>query len=106
VILAAVTFVLAWMLRRRRIPRVLSTLGKISFSVYLLHPVLLIYSGMYIGRSKTDDPLRLLLFIVVLIVISLLTYRWVEEPGQRLGRRLTRRLARRESAGSAGVSGG
>lgn len=89
--LATGTFVVAWSLRRRRMPRALSTLGRISFSVYLLHPVLLIFAHEYIGISGRNEPVQMAAFMVVLIVLSLLSHRWIEEPGQRLGRRLTRR---------------
>jgi peptidoglycan/LPS O-acetylase OafA/YrhL len=89
--LAAVTFAAAWALRHRRIPAVLAGLGKISFSLYLLHPVLLMISDQLGGTPEHDDVLRQLVFVVVLIGASTLTYRYVEAPCQRLGRRLTRR---------------
>jgi peptidoglycan/LPS O-acetylase OafA/YrhL len=88
VLLAAVTFAAAWALRHRRIPRWLTGLGTISFSLYLLHPVLLMLSDQFGGTPEHDDPLRLTAFTAALIVISTLTYRYVEVPFQRLGRRL------------------
>ncbi|GAA4496702.1 acyltransferase [Actinoallomurus oryzae] len=91
IVLAAVTFAAAWALRHRRIPGRLAGLGKISFSLYLLHPVLLMISDQLGGTPEHDDVLRLAVFVLVLIGVSSLTYRYVEAPCQRLGRRLTRR---------------
>ncbi|MFC7588344.1 hypothetical protein ACFQYP_35055 [Nonomuraea antimicrobica] len=51
----------------------------ISFSVYLLHPILL-----YVVPG-------LPLYFLVLIPLSVLTYHLVEAPAQRLGRRLAAR---------------
>ncbi|MGH3379630.1 MAG: acyltransferase family protein [Actinoallomurus sp.] len=91
VLLAALTFAVGWALRRRHIPRWLTTLGTISFSLYLLHPVLLMVNDQLLGRPDHDDALRVVLFLPVLVAVSLLTYRYVELPFQRLGRRLNRR---------------
>jgi peptidoglycan/LPS O-acetylase OafA/YrhL len=91
VLLAAVTFVAGWALRHRRIPAWLTGLGKISFSLYVLHPVLLMLSDQLLGTPDHDDAIRLLVFVLVLVVVSALTYRYVEVPFQRLSRRLNHR---------------
>lgn len=91
VLLAALTFAAGWALRRRRIPRWLTTLGTVSFSVYLLHPVLLMVNDQFLGRPDHDDALRVVVFVPVLVAASLLSYRYVELPFQRLGRRLNAR---------------
>jgi peptidoglycan/LPS O-acetylase OafA/YrhL len=91
VLLAAATFTAGWALRNRRIPSWLTALGTISFSLYLLHPVLLMLHDQLLGAPDQDDVVRLVLFVVVLLVVSSLTYRYVELPFQRLGRRLARR---------------
>lgn len=93
VLLAALTFAGGWALRHRRIPRWLTTLGTVSFSVYLLHPVLLMVNDQFLGRPDHDDALRVVLFVPVLVAVSLLSYRYVELPFQRLGRRMNRRSA-------------
>ncbi|MEV5710356.1 acyltransferase [Actinoallomurus sp. NPDC052274] len=92
-LLAAVTFAAGWALRRRRIPRWLTGLGAISFSLYLLHPVLLMVSDQFGGTPDHDDAFRLAVFVAALIATSALTYRYVEVPFQRLGRRIGRRAA-------------
>ncbi|MEV4071784.1 acyltransferase family protein [Nonomuraea fuscirosea] len=76
IVLAFGAFALAYALRRRRFPRWLAGLGVISFSLYLLHPLLLYASP------------NLPVYLLVLIPLSLLTYRVIELPAQRLGRRL------------------
>lgn len=98
VLLAAVTFAAGWALRGRRIPSPLTDLGTISFSLYLMHPVLLMLSDQLFGTPDHDDGLGLLLFVVVLIVTSRLTYRYIEAPFQRIGRR-----AKRDHQGSEPV---
>jgi peptidoglycan/LPS O-acetylase OafA/YrhL len=90
-LLAALTFAAAWGLRHRRIPRWLTGLGAISFSLYLLHPVLLMLSDQFGGTPDHDDAFRLTIFVVVLVMVSALTYRYVEVPFQRLGRRIGHR---------------
>jgi peptidoglycan/LPS O-acetylase OafA/YrhL len=90
ILLAAVTFAVAWALRHRWIPRWLTALGTISFSLYLLHPVLLMLSDELGGIPDHDDALRLAAFVAVLVAVSFLSYRYIELPFQRLGRRLTR----------------
>ncbi|MBC6457860.1 acyltransferase family protein [Actinomadura sp. HBU206391] len=92
VLLAAFTFAGVMALRHRRMPRSLVGLGVISYSVYLLHPVLLIISDQLGGTPERDDVLRLAVFVCVLVMVSWTTHRCVEAPMQRLGRRVARRL--------------
>ncbi|MFJ8107757.1 acyltransferase family protein [Streptomyces sp. NPDC096132] len=93
-LLAALTFGAGLAVRRRRIPRAAAALGVISYSVYLLHPVLLAAVDGTIGRERRDHPLLLVSFFAVLLPLCVLTHRWVEVPGQSWGRRLTRRMNR------------
>ncbi|MEU4835653.1 acyltransferase [Streptosporangium sp. NPDC023615] len=81
IVLAVVFFGGAFLLRHRRFPRPLAHLGVISFSLYLLHPLLLRVSP------------NLVTFLLVLVPLCHLTHRLVEAPAQRLGRRLARRRA-------------
>jgi peptidoglycan/LPS O-acetylase OafA/YrhL len=63
-LLVVLTFGAGLASRRRRIPRLLTGLGTISYSVYLL---------------------------TVLLHLNLLTYRYIESPSQTSGRRLAHR---------------
>ncbi|MBE3010816.1 acyltransferase [Microbispora sp. NEAU-D428] len=91
VLLAAGFFALAFVLRHRTFPRWLAYLGVISFSLYLLHPLLL--------RVVPNLPV----FFLALLALGHVAYRLVEAPGQRLGRRLNRKTG---TVGSGAVRGG
>jgi peptidoglycan/LPS O-acetylase OafA/YrhL len=105
VALAALTFAGLMALRHRRMPRWLAGLGVISYSVYLLHPVVLMVSDQVFGTKREDDVRRLAVFTLVLLAVSWTTHRYVEAPTRRLGRRLIRRL-RAGAAPPAGADGG
>ncbi len=95
--LAGATFAGAMALRHRRVPRFLTWLGLISYSLYLLHHPLLKYYVALTGDLRWSPlPVQLLmatLFMAVVLPASWLTYRFVERPMQRAGHRLARRLA-------------
>ncbi len=91
-LLAVLTFGAGLASRRRRMPRMLTGLGTISYSVYLVHPVLLAVIDSTIGRRRQDDPALEVAFFVVLLPLCLLTYRCIEAPSQAWGRRLARRV--------------
>lgn len=91
-LLAAVAFAGGLALRHRRMPKWLVELGVISYSVYLLHPLLLSTLERFIGKPSHDRPSLIAAFLVVLVPISWLSYRIIEQPAQRLGRRLARRV--------------
>ena len=93
-LLAVLTFGAGLALRHRRIPRPLTGLGTISYSVYLLHPVLLAVAAATLGRERRDDPVREAVFLAVLLPLCVLTHRWIEVPGQAWGRGLARRSVR------------
>ncbi|WP_242902722.1 acyltransferase family protein [Actinomadura terrae] len=94
IVLAFVTFFGAWLLRRRGFPRWALTLGAASYSVYLLHPILLMVDTQFIGATGHQNELGLAAFVAVLVTASWACHRWIELPAQRLGRHLTRRLLR------------
>lgn len=76
--------------------------GKISYSIYLLHPSTIfflapVYRRIY-GLGLPVSASFLLCFAVTLAIVlpaAALTYRWVEAPGMKLGKRL---LARKQVA--------
>ncbi|MET9958680.1 acyltransferase [Streptomyces sp. NPDC006326] len=93
-------FGLGFLLRGRRFPKVLTWLGAISFSLYLLHFPLLRTVGPLVGvpPMPSSTPGRIAwtaIFFTVLLVASHLMYRLVELPMQRLGRRVQRAADRR-----------
>jgi peptidoglycan/LPS O-acetylase OafA/YrhL len=95
----AALFVTGMALRRRRIPRVLAWLGLVSYSVYLLHLVVLEtverLLGAGTGPSTAPGYVQLALatgLVGLVLAASWLTYRLIEAPAQRLGRRVTRWL--------------
>jgi peptidoglycan/LPS O-acetylase OafA/YrhL len=91
-LLAVLTFGAGLLSRRRRIPRMLTGLGTISYSVYLVHPVLLAVIDHTIGRRRQDNLALEVAFFTVLLPLCLLTYRYIEAPSQTWGRRLARRM--------------
>jgi peptidoglycan/LPS O-acetylase OafA/YrhL len=91
-LLAVLTFGAGLASRRRRMPRMLTGLGTISYSVYLVHPVLLAVIDSTIGRRRQDSLALEVAFFAVLLPLCVLTYRYVEGPGQTWGGRLANRL--------------
>ncbi|MFC6059193.1 acyltransferase family protein, partial [Streptomyces pratens] len=91
-LLAVLTFGAGLASRRRRIPRMLTGLGTISYSVYLVHPVLLAVIDSTVGRRRQDSRVLEMAFFTVLLPLCLLTYRYIEAPSQTWGRRLARRV--------------
>ena len=87
-LLAVLTFGVGLASRRRRTPRVLVGLGTISYSVYLVHPVLLAVSDGTVGRWQRDNLVLEVAFYAVLLPLCVLTYRWIEVPGRTWGRGL------------------
>ncbi|MEU4831119.1 hypothetical protein [Streptosporangium sp. NPDC023615] len=92
---AWLTFAAGMALRHRRVPRALTWLGLVSYSIYLLHPLL-----MESVERLWPDPLAVPLgarlvalagVVGALLGLSALTWRFVEAPAQRLGRRLASR---------------
>ena len=94
--LAGLTFGVALLCRHKKVPHALAWLGLVSYSLYLLHPVLIeVYDSVPWTRNQNFVPTELLLvavFLLVLLVCCGLTHRLIEAPMQRLGRRVARRL--------------
>ncbi|MCL8017035.1 acyltransferase [Streptomyces sp. AS02] len=87
-LLAVLTFGagLAW--RHRPVPGLLTGLGTISYSVYMVHPVLLAVIDGTVGRWRRDHFVLEVAFLAVLLPLCVLTHRCVEAPGHAWGRRL------------------
>jgi peptidoglycan/LPS O-acetylase OafA/YrhL len=96
------TFALAFALRHRPIPRVLRFLGTVSYSLYLLHVVVLMLLGRLVpGLAERPLPVRLavgVVFLALALGVAWVSYRMVEMPARRLGRRIDTRLGATQRA--------
>lgn len=81
-------FLGALALRRRAFPRALRWLGEISYSVYLVHGVVLAAVPRVGGAVTT-----VAVWVAVTLAASWATYRLIEAPFQRWGRTIARRVA-------------
>lgn len=97
-VLALVFFGAGMLLRRRRVPGWLAWLGAVSYSVYLLHYVVIyLFSRVIVELGDNPMTQRLgfaVVYLATLLGLSYLCYRFVEVPFQGLGRRAVRRLRR------------
>jgi peptidoglycan/LPS O-acetylase OafA/YrhL len=96
VLLAGATFGAGLAVRRWRVPRWCAWLGMISYSVYLLHPIVFdayrSVPGLHRKHTMPDQVLFFAGLLAVIVALSALTYYLVELPMQRLGRRVAARF--------------
>jgi peptidoglycan/LPS O-acetylase OafA/YrhL len=96
VLLAGVTFGAGLAVRHWRVPRWCAWLGMISYSVYLLHPLVFnAYRSIPVLHHVHTMPDQVLFFaglLAVIIGLSALTYYLIEKPMQRLGHRVAARF--------------
>ncbi|WP_165969305.1 acyltransferase [Actinomadura sp. KC06] len=101
---AWLTFLGGLALRNRPMPRALVWAGMVSYSLYLLHPLVIQAIWHAAGRDPGNlpGPIRLIWGVVLVTLVlgsAAVAYRYVELPAQRLGRRLTARRRPRPDAG-------
>lgn len=89
----ACAIALPWFSRLLQIPP-LSFLGKISYSLYLYHAIVLFALIHLVGNRLGVVP-SLALVAALIVPVSHLGYVLVERPGMRLGSRLSRRFIAR-----------
>jgi peptidoglycan/LPS O-acetylase OafA/YrhL len=91
--------------RGRRVPRWCAWLGMISYSVYLLHPLVFdayrSFPALHRRHTLPDQALFFAALLAVIIGLSAFCYYFVEKPMQRLGRRVAARVDYRTAAASA-----
>ena len=97
VVLAGLTFAAGLALQNLRVPSALTWLGLISYSLYLVFPLLLnLYDGIPFPASYQQRAwLQVgasVVFLAALLCCAALTYHLVEAPMQRLGKRAAARL--------------
>ncbi|MFD5337897.1 acyltransferase family protein [Streptomyces hawaiiensis] len=103
-LLAVLTFAAGLSRRHRLVPRLLTGLGAISYSVYLVHPVLLAVIDGTVGRRRDDHAVLEVAFFTLLLPLCVLTHRYVEVPGQAWGRRLAYRSGGQVSKSTVNAS--
>jgi peptidoglycan/LPS O-acetylase OafA/YrhL len=101
-----VTFAIAFAVRARAVPRVLVWLGSISYSLYLLHAIVLM-SFARIVPNLDDRPVEIrlavgALFLAVALGVAWLSYQAVELPAQSLGRRIDKILGTQRAVARTG----
>jgi peptidoglycan/LPS O-acetylase OafA/YrhL len=93
---AGLTFAAGMACRNKKVPSVLAWLGLVSFSLYLVHPLLIqFYKWLPVTHGSHPFPVQVLMaavFVAALMVCSWLSHRFVEKPMQRHGRTFTRWL--------------
>jgi peptidoglycan/LPS O-acetylase OafA/YrhL len=90
IVLAAATFAIGLAVRNHKIPRVAAWLGLVSYSVYLLHPLVFnAYRSIPAYRhhhGALGQTVTAAVLLAVILAASAITYYTVEKPMQRLGR--------------------
>ena len=92
---AAVTFAIGLVLRHRNVPAPLAWLGLVSYSVYLLHPLVVnAYSHLsrHLNGASTGVQIVIAFGIAAtVLLVSAAAYYCVEKPMQKAGRWVTAR---------------
>ncbi|SOD93765.1 acyltransferase family protein [Blastococcus haudaquaticus] len=95
---AYLVFGALFLLRRFAYPRVLVYLGTISYSVYLVHALVLL-----LPNPPLPDVPAFAVLLGATLVLSVLTYHFIEKPGQLVGRRMIALYRERQGGRAAAV---
>ncbi|MBJ7958975.1 acyltransferase [Bacillus cereus group sp. N28] len=68
-------------------------IGEISYSLYLVHPIVLL-TTVHIFYGKISVPLILLISFLFTMVVSVLCYKFIEIPSIKIGRKLAAKNSR------------
>ncbi|MED0941463.1 acyltransferase [Bacillus mycoides] len=68
-------------------------IGEISYSLYLVHPIVLL-TTVHIFYGKISVPLILLISFLFTMVVSVLCYKFIEIPSIKIGRKLATKNSR------------
>jgi peptidoglycan/LPS O-acetylase OafA/YrhL len=98
---AALTFGIGMAARNRRVPKCLAWLGMVSYSVYMMHPLVIdAYSDIPVlaqaGRPMWAQILLAAGLLAAILALAAVTYYLVEAPMQRIGRQVAARIGHRE----------
>ena len=80
-------FGIFYVIRHLELPRFLLWLGRISYSLYLVHGLVL----GFVPRGR-DPEIRMLLVFVISVAVSGVTFRYIEQPGIAIHQRRMKRL--------------
>ncbi|GAA0807072.1 acyltransferase family protein [Spirilliplanes yamanashiensis] len=87
------TFALGFALRHRRVPTWLAWLGRVSYSIYLLHPLVRVtLPELWPGADDYPFAGQLAVgavYLAATLLAAWAAYHLVERPGQRLGKRVS-----------------
>ncbi|MFI1920132.1 acyltransferase family protein [Nocardia sp. NPDC020380] len=100
IIPAYLLFAGALLLRRHSFPRPLLFLGRISYSLYLVH-ALILDALPHWTRSVAGIPAQWLTFggwVIASLLLATVTYRMIEKPSHALGHRMIARMDARKRA--------
>lgn len=90
-VIVAILFSLIVLFTMKRSPKFFLFLGKISFSMYLIHiPVETLFTKLIIPHFQDDLSRTILIFLAIIpiLAVSWLFYEFVEEPCLRLSKRI------------------